>query len=157
MRASGDAIVAGVESHLTPWLERRTVRVLDAWEPDWRTSRTGLTDAVTAACAEATRRTVGTLHALLDAPPEGQDATPLQIVRGATREPTTVLADAGVPSVVRDEFEERTFPEDRYDLAPRTLDELGTDDLGPHHLAWGLAKAALLRDAAPRAPDGGGG
>jgi hypothetical protein len=51
---------------------------------------------------------------------------------------------------VRDEFEERSFPDDRYGLAPRTFADLD-DTLGPVQLVWGLAKAALLR--APLGPD----
>ena len=56
-----------------------------------------------------------------------------------------MLRAAGVPGVVRDAFEERAFPEDEYDLAPRTLGDLGDPDLGPQLLAWGMAKAAVLR------------
>jgi hypothetical protein len=65
-------------------------------------------------------------------------------VRGAVREPSVVLEDAGIPAVVRDEFEERSFPDDRYGLAPRTFADLD-DALGPVQLVWGLAKAAVLR------------
>ena len=72
-------------------------------------------------------------------------STPLQIVRMLVAAPTAVLRDAGVPGVVRDAFEERAFPEDEYDLSPRTLSDLGDPDLGPQLLAWGLAKAAVLR------------
>jgi hypothetical protein len=59
--------------------------------------------------------------------------------------PTEVLRNAGVPGVVRDAFEERAFPHDDYDLSPRTLGDLGDPELGPLLLAWGLAKAAVLR------------
>jgi hypothetical protein len=75
-----------------------------------------------------------------------QRTTPLQIVRGLVAAPTSVLRTAGVPGVERDAFDERAFPDDDYDLAPRTLGDLGDPDLGPLLLAWGLAKAAVLRD-----------
>ena len=39
----------------------------------------------------------------------------------------------------------RALPDDDYDLAPRTLGDLGDADLGPLLLAWGLAKAAVMR------------
>ncbi len=94
---------------------------------------------------EATRRVTDELRDLFTCDPESQTATPLQIVRGATREPTAVLVAAGVPAVVREEFDERTLPADRYGLAPRSFADLGDADLGAHHLAWGLAKAALVR------------
>jgi hypothetical protein len=51
--------------------------------------------------------------------------------------------------VQRDPFDERMLPEDRYDLAPRTLGDLGDPELAPLHLAWGLAKAEVLRSRAP--------
>jgi hypothetical protein len=70
-------------------------------------------------------------------------------VRGAVHEPTAVLADAGIPAIVRDEFDARSFPDDSYGLAPRTFADLD-DALGPVQLVWGLAKATLLR--APPAP-----
>ena len=79
--------------------------------------------------------------------PAEQRTTPLQIVRGLVAAPTAVLAAAGVPGVVRDAFEERAFPDDEYDLVPRTLGDLGDPDLGPLLLAWGIAKAAVLRAA----------
>jgi len=61
------------------------------------------------------------------------------------REPTAVLTDLGVPPVARDEFEERSFPDDRYGLTPHTFADLGDPDLGPLHLTWGIAKARVLR------------
>jgi hypothetical protein len=74
-----------------------------------------------------------------------QSATPLEIVRGAMREPTDVLRAAGVPPVVRDAFAERAWPDDRYALVPTTLGDLGDPELGPLQLAWGLAKTKVLR------------
>jgi hypothetical protein len=46
---------------------------------------------------------------------------------------------------VRDEFQERTWPDDIYGLVPANLGELGDPDLAPLHLAWGMAKAGVLR------------
>ena len=79
------------------------------------------------------------------ADPAAQGATPLEIVRSAYREPTAVLEAAGVPPVERDGFDERAWPDDRYGLVPRTLGDLGDPDLAPLMLAWGMAKAAVLR------------
>jgi hypothetical protein len=59
-------------------------------------------------------------------------------------EPTAVLAAAGMPDVVRDPFDERAWPEDRFGLVPRTLRDLDPD-LAAVHFAWGIAKAAVLR------------
>jgi hypothetical protein len=87
----------------------------------------------------------GALRALLASDADEQAATPLEVVRTAYREPTGVLAAAGVPAVVRDEFDERAWPDDRYGLVPRSLGDLGDDALSPLHLAWGMAKAAVVR------------
>ena len=66
-------------------------------------------------------------------------------MRSAYREPTAVLVAAGIPPVARDDFDERAWPDDRYGLVVRTLGDLGDPDLAPLHLAWGLAKARVLR------------
>ena len=76
---------------------------------------------------------------------EAQRSTPLQIVRSAYCEPTALLARQGIPGVVRDAFDERVAPDDHYDLSPRALADLGDPDLGPALLAWGMAKARLVR------------
>jgi hypothetical protein len=46
--------------------------------------------------------------------------------------------------VVRDPFDERAWPDDRFGLVPRTLRDLDPD-LAAVHFAWGIAKAAVLR------------
>ena len=88
---------------------------------------------------------VGDLARLLATDPSAQTATPLEIVRSAYREPTAVLAAAGIPPVERDEFDERAWPDDRYGLVISTLGDLGDPDLAPLHFAWGMAKATVLR------------
>jgi hypothetical protein len=52
---------------------------------------------------------------------------------------------------VRDEFAERAWPDDDYGLVPDTLADLGDDDLAPLHLAWGVAKATVVRARRARA------
>jgi hypothetical protein len=142
---TGAAIVAGVEAQVPRWARAQVNRLLDAWgraAPDARALADA--DAVRAGDA-ASRRIVVELRELFDTDPERQAVTPLQIVRSAYREPTSVLAAAGVPPVVRDEFDERAWPDDVYGLVPRTLGDLGDAELAPLHLAWGMAKATVLR------------
>ena len=120
-------------------------RIVDAWGQLDADARAAALAAAEAAAGPATDGVVARLRELFARDPAEQRSTPLQIVRSLVSAPTAVLRSAGVPGVVRDAFEERAFPDDEYDLAPRTLGDLGDPDLGPLLLAWGLAKAAVLR------------
>ena len=117
--------MGGVERSISAWVVAQVQRVVDAW---------GRLDDVECARAEREARDAGAtasarvgaeLRALMALDPADQRATPLEIVRSATREPTAVLEGLGIPPVVRDEFDERSFPDDRYGLVPRTLGDLG--------------------------------
>ncbi len=88
---------------------------------------------------------VGELQDLFALDPSAQRATPLEIIRSLRREATAVLAAAGVPDVVRDEFETRAFPDDVYGIVVKSPAELGDDELGGALLAWGMGKAKVLR------------
>jgi len=152
LRSIGEEIVDGVERCLPAWVECRVRDILDAWarldEPSRRRAETDATAAGTHAAA----RVAGQLRDLFALDPAEQRVTPLEVVRSAVREPTEVLRSVGVPPVVRDAFDERTVPDDVYGLTPRTLGDLGDESLAPLHLAWGLAKAAVLRSRAERQP-----
>jgi hypothetical protein len=141
----GAAIVAGVDARVPAWARAQVERLLDAWGGASAVARTRAEVESAVAGEAAADRIVAELRALFTLDPEQQRATPLEIVRTAYREPTSVLDAAGVPPVVRDEFDERAWPDDVYGLVPRTLGDLGDPDLAPLHLAWGLAKAAVLR------------
>lgn len=144
------AIRTGVDREVPGWVVRAVTRLLDAWgRADATTRERALTDAGGAGTAAAAR--VGNeLDALLSADPADQRSTPLEVVRTVYREPTAVLRAAGVPAIVRDEFDERAWPDDVYGLVPRTLGDLGDDDLAPLLLVWGTAKAMVLRARAAR-------
>jgi hypothetical protein len=145
LHEASDAIIAGVESALPDWVERSVTRIVDAWgrtPPDVRARAER--DAITAGTA-ATTRTVADLRALFALDPAEQQATPLELVRHAYREPTAVLGAAGIPPVERDDFAERAWPDDTYGLVVHTLGDLGDDELAPLQMAWGLAKAKVLR------------
>jgi len=148
---ASDAIAAGVESALPGWVGAQIDRLLDAWArsrpegigPDANDHANPA--AALEAAAVCTTRVVGSLRALFALDPRDQHTTPLEIVRTAVREPTEVLRAAGVAEVARDDFDVRAFPDDHYNLVPRTLGDLGDPELGPLPLEWGLAKVAVLR------------
>ena len=147
---AGAQIIEGVERGLPKWVEACVARRLDEWaQADDATRARALTEARDAGAA-ITPAIVDELRALLATDPAEQRATPLEIVRRAVSAPTRVLQAAGVPEVLRDPFDERSFPEDRYDLIPRTLGDLGDDQLAPLHFVWGMAKARVLRSRAER-------
>ena len=139
------AIVAGVERQVPGWARAHVERLLDAWGHARADARVRAEAQTAEAGAAAARRIVAELRALFAMDPQQQQATPLEVVRTAYREPTEVLAAAGVPPIVRDEFDERAWPDDVYGLVPRTLGDLGDPELAPLHLAWGMAKATVLR------------
>ena len=147
---ASDAIVAGVERELRGWTQREVARIVDAWGRFDVVARNGIEQRAVAAGEQATARVTARLRSLFASDPAVQNATPLEIVRTAYREPTAVLEAAGVPPVERDAFDERAWPDDRYGLVPRTLGDLGDPDLAPLLLAWGMAKAAVLRARAER-------
>ena len=132
------------------WIETNVERLLDAWGQANDATRERALAAATEAGAPVTADVVARLRELFAADPADQRATPLEVVRGAVRAPTEVLEDAGVPPVVRDQFDERSFPDDQYDLAPRTLGDLGDPELAPLHFVWGMAKARVLRSRSER-------
>jgi hypothetical protein len=144
MARAADAIVDGVERELPGWAVREVLRLLDAWGTDPDTRRRAEAEASSAG-RQAAARVVADLRDLFTRDAEEQRATPLQIVRTAYREPTAVLERAGVPAVVRDSFDEQALPEDRYGLAPRSLGDLGDEELAPLLLAWGIGKATVVR------------
>jgi hypothetical protein len=145
LEETGAAIVAGVERQVPGWARAQVERLLDAWGRGPADACVRAEAQSAEAGAAAARRIVAELRALFAVDPAQQQATPLEVVRTAYREPTAVLAEAGVPPIVRDEFDERAWPDDIYGLVPRTLGDLGDPELAPLHLAWGMAKATVIR------------
>ncbi len=142
---TGAAIVRGVERQVPGWARAQVERLLEAWGRAPADARMRAEAQSAEAGAAAARRVLAELRALFAVDPAQQQATPLEVVRTAYREPTAVLAAAGVPPIVRDEFDERAWPDDVYGLVLRTLGDLGDPELAPLHLAWGMAKATVIR------------
>jgi hypothetical protein len=135
--STGTELAEAIERALPGWVERSVARLATAFHGR-------VDDDVRAAAAEAGRRAATEVGAqvrdLLALDIDDQRATPLSLLRGAVRYPTQVLRDAGVPPVVRDEPQERLFPDDDYDLAPANFTDV-SPDLADVGLAWGAAKA----------------
>ena len=137
--ALSERLRADIVAAAPAWVLGSVRRIHDAWAG-------GTPDAVRAdaeqAGAEAAADLDRRLGDLLVRDVDEQRTNPLSVIRGAARWPTGVLARAGVPPVVRDDFERERFPDDAYGLAPA-----GFADLGPGlrevGLAWGAAKAKL--------------
>ena len=128
-----DAVARAVPA----WLETSIVRLVTAHQGS-------VAPAVREDAAEAGRRAGAEvderLRALLAADVDEQRRNPLDVVRGSVVHATEVLRRAGVPPVVRDEFDERFLPDDVYDLAPRSFADIDPALQEPA-IVWGAAKA----------------
>jgi len=137
LRSAGEALGDAVVAALPSWVERSVRGLLEAWR--------GTADPalVTRAREEGQRAAVELgpeLRRLLGEDVDRQWANPLALVRRAVSYPTAVLRDAGVPEVVRDEYDEAHFPDDVYGLTPRTFSDVDPS-LQDVSLVWGAAKA----------------
>src|SRR4051812_14429980 len=137
----GARLADAVEAALPGWVVRSVERLLLAFH--------GRADpALLGQAAEVGRRAASEVGAelrrLVSADVDRQWTNPLAIVRGAVRYPAEVLRAAGVPGVVRDEFDEAHFPDDDYGLTPMSFADVDPDlaDVG---FAWGAAKAMAHR------------
>lgn len=130
----------GVVAAMGPWVERVVHERAEQWRPG---SAVEVADAGHRAGERAADEVGGRVRALLAADVDEQAIGPLALLRDAIRYPTEVLAEAGVAAVVRDDFAERAFPDDVYDLAPASFADL---DPALHEpgLVWGAAKAHVV-------------
>jgi len=145
MADGAQRLVAGVHEGGRKWVEAVVVRVVDAWGALEEDARAAALGAAATAGARAADRVEAELQVLFELDPAQQRATPLELIRSLRIEATEVLRSAGVPEVVRDEYETRAFPDDVYGIVLHTPAELGDEDLGGALLAWGLGKAKVLR------------
>lgn len=134
-------LVDAAEAALPAWVVRCVTERITAWSgaapPDVvaRAEEAGL---------RARHEVGGALRTLLAADIDDQRGTPLSLLREAVRFPTAVLEEAGVPPVERDDFAERAFPGDPYDLSPASFADVAPALAGPG-LAWGAGKALAHR------------
>jgi hypothetical protein len=137
---ASEELVAAVERTVAGWVERSVAQRHRAWAGDVPAPvATAARDAGEAARAEV----VGALRTLVGRDVEAQATNPLSVLRDAVRHPTAVLAAAGVPAVRRDDFAERSFPDDVYDLSPASFADVDAE-LAEPGLRWGAAKALVV-------------
>jgi hypothetical protein len=148
------ALVEGVERLGAAWVVRAVTTIVNAYGRLDAATRDQTLAGARAAGDAAANRVASELRALFALDPAEQRVTPLEIIRSLRREPTALLAAAGIPEVVRDSYDSRAFPDDKYGIVPKSVVELGDDELGGALLAWGIGKARILRE---RAEPGQGG
>ena len=131
----GEAIYAAIPD----WVSNCVTSRYLAWDYA-ATLSDELTQFVTEAGQAAQADAGAQVKAVLALDIDEQQVPPLSLLRQAVRYPTAVLQQAGVPPVVRDEFAERNFPQDIYNLSPANFADISPalHELG---MAWGAAKA----------------
>jgi hypothetical protein len=134
------AVLVGVDRHLAAFWERRALTLVEVWAE--RPATSDEADRVRAAAEGAAATAVAELRRLLAADVDQQWTTPVDVLRRSMGELTELLAGMGIAPVVRDEFEERAFPDDPYGLAPLTLADVDASLQEPA-LVWGAVKARL--------------
>ncbi|HEY8545946.1 MAG TPA: hypothetical protein VIL36_12895 [Acidimicrobiales bacterium] len=133
----GRALADAVDAALPAWVDRSVRRVAGAQG----LALDAAAEASLRAAGEAARADgVTRLRELLAADVDRQVGSPLAILRSLVRYPTEVLRSLGARPVARDEFAERSFPDDVYDLSPAAFADV---DPALHEpgMAWGAAKA----------------
>ncbi|MEY2450597.1 MAG: hypothetical protein QOD92_171 [Acidimicrobiaceae bacterium] len=134
----GRVLADAIEVAIPTWV----VRSIEGRWRDWTGGDAGaeLLEAARVAGEQAGAEVGSAVRALLVLDVDEQRVNPLALVRRAVIYPTAVLRDAGVPPVVRDEFDERAFPDDIYALVPASFADVDPE-LHEPGLLWGAAKA----------------
>ena len=140
LRRHADALAGAIEVAIGPWVERCVHDVVARADPGaWP----ALQPAAARAAATATAEVGPRVRALLALDVDRQPVGPLELLRSAVVHPTSVLAEAGVPPVPRDEFALRAFPADVYDLVPASFADVDPSLQEPG-ITWGAAKAHVV-------------
>lgn len=137
LAAIATSLADQVEAVVPTWIERLVVERVAAWRGE-------VSDAVRAeavVAGEAAQSEVApAMRSLLATDIDEQVTNPLELLRVATHHAHAVLDRQGMPPVRRDEFSERSFPADVYDLMPATWSDVDPSLQDPG-IAWGAAKA----------------
>ena len=124
---------------VTKWVERLIQRHCD--EQKFSDPRVG--ELCISVIAQVSTEVHENLVELLSRDVFEQRTNPLAIFRQATRPITELLSNLGCSPVSRDEFNERSFPEDVYGLSPATWIDIDEALVEPG-IEWGAWKAATV-------------
>ncbi len=139
--AYAEVLADGVEAALPTWVVQSVQRIMTAWVGHVPPA---VAEAAEIAGQEARSDTGRAVRRLLMSDIDEQRTTPLALIRQGVKYPTDVLRSAGVPPVERDRFSVDVFPEDDYDLSPRSFADVDPA-LAEAGIAWGAAKAFAHR------------
>jgi hypothetical protein len=135
--AYAEILADGIEAALPTWVVGSVQGIMMAWAgripPD-------VAEAAEVAGQRARSDTGTAVRQLLMSDIDDQRTTPLALLRLAVKYPTEVLRSAGVPPVERDRYSAEAFPDDDYDLSPRSYADVDPA-LAEAGIAWGAAKA----------------
>src|SRR5437867_963803 len=101
----GRVLADALDAVLAEWVVRCVERRM--WDYTGRAAEPDMVAAAERAGEQARAEVIPAVRALLERDVDEQAVNPLALVRAAVRYATEVLRAAGVPPVVRDEFEER--------------------------------------------------
>jgi hypothetical protein len=135
-------LAAAVDAAVAPWVERSVARMATAY---FGRVPAEVQAAGHEAAAQAREEVGAELRAFLALDVDEQRTNPLAILRAGVRYPTVVLREAGVPAVRRDEFKERAFPDDIYDLSPASWKDVDESVQEPG-IVWSAWKAKTVLD-----------
>lgn len=100
-------------------------------------------DLLSSVVARVNKEVDDNLRELLSLDVLEQRSNPLAIFRQATRPISDLLKTVGCAPVVRDEFDERSFPDDIFGLSPATWVDIDEMMVEPG-IEWGAWKAATI-------------
>jgi hypothetical protein len=139
-----DAVVGAVPKWISGAVRDRASQWVQSGGGTLSIDQAELARMADSAGERAAAAVAGPLRELLSADVDLQWTTPLALVRPLVAFATEVLYRAGVPGVVRDEFQATKFPDDEYALTPASLSALG-EEVATLALTWGAAKAMAHR------------
>jgi hypothetical protein len=124
---------------VTKWVERLIRRHCD--EQKFSDLQAG--ELLSSVVSQVSDEVHSRLEDLLSSDVLEQRTNPLAVFRQATRPVTELLKNFGCPPVTRDEFDERSFPDDVYGLSPATWADIDEAMVEPG-IEWGAWKAATI-------------